>query len=71
MPVNFLQVRTKELSIRGPIEYSARFADVVDLLSRRDLSGLITHRFTLDRLEDATDLLAGSRVCGKVMVTVH
>ena len=69
--VNFLQVLMKELTIRGSIEYPTRFADAVDLLSRRDLSGLITHRFALDRVGDALDLLAESRECGKVMVTVQ
>lgn len=71
VPVNFLQVLMKELTIRGSIEYPIRFADAVDLLSRRDLSALITHRFALDRVADALDLLAESRECGKVMVTVR
>ena len=71
VPVNFLHVLMKELTIRGSIEYPTRFADAVDLLSRRDLSALITHRFALDRVGDALDLLAGSRECGKVMVTVQ
>lgn len=71
VPVNFLQVLMKELTIRGSIEYPARFADAVDLLSRRDLSALITHRFALNHVADALDLLAESRECGKVMVTVQ
>lgn len=70
VPVNFLSVLMKELTIRGSMEYPARFEDAVDLLARRDLSALITHRFPLDRAEAAFELLTGSRECGKVMVTV-
>ncbi len=32
-------VLMKELTIRGSIEYPTRFADAIDLLTRRDLSG--------------------------------
>ncbi len=70
VPVNFLGVLMKELTIRGSMEYPARFADAVDLLARRDLSALITHRFPLDRVDAALALLGDSRECGKVMVTV-
>ena len=70
VPVNFLHVLMKELTIRGSMEYPARFADAVDLLARRDLSALITHRFPLDRVDAALDLLTESRECGKVMLTV-
>ncbi len=69
VPVNFLQVLMKELTIRGSMEYPARFADALDLLGRRDLSALITHRFPLGEVGAALELLAGSRECGKVMVT--
>jgi threonine dehydrogenase-like Zn-dependent dehydrogenase len=69
VPVNFLSVLMKELTIRGSMEYPARFADAVDLLGRRDLSALITHRFPLEDVSAALDLLGGSRECGKVMVT--
>lgn len=70
IPVNFLNVLMKELTIRGSMEYPARFADAVDLLARRDLSALITHRFPLDGVDAAFKLLGESRECGKVMVTV-
>ncbi len=69
VPVNFLSVLMKELTIRGSMEYPTRFEDAVDLLARRDLSALITHRFPLDRAEAAFELLTQSRECGKVMVT--
>ena len=70
MPVNFLNVLMKELTIRGSIEYPARFGDAVDLLARRDLSALITDRFPLNEIDAALNLLAASKECGKVMVEV-
>jgi len=68
--VSFLMVLMKELTLRGSIEYPARFENAVDLLERRDLSALITHRFGLDQFEDALAVLDGSKDCGKVLITV-
>ena len=68
--VNFLTVLMKELTLRGSIEYPARFEESVELLERRDLSALITHRFGLDRFDDALATLDGSKDCGKVLVTI-
>lgn len=69
IPVSFLVVLMKQLTIRGSMEYPERFADAVDLLARRDLSAMVTHRFPLDRFEEAVATL-GDRDCGKVMVRV-
>ena len=68
VPVNFINVLMKELTLRGSIEYPARFADAIELLARRDLSPMITDRFPLSRIDDALTLLADSRECGKVMI---
>lgn len=53
IPTSFLMVLMKEFTIRGLMEYPARFADAIDLLARRDLSELITHRFPLEQFDDA------------------
>ena len=50
VPTSYLMLLMKELTIRGSIEYPARFADAIDLLARRDLSGLLTHRYPLERV---------------------
>ena len=68
VPVNFVNVLMKELTIRGSMEYPARFADAIDLLARRDLSALITDRFPLSAVDSALELLAESRECGKVLI---
>lgn len=70
IPTSYLTVLMKELTIRGSIEYPARFADAIDLLARRDLSGLLTHRFALERFDDALATLQGAKDCGKVLVTM-
>jgi threonine dehydrogenase-like Zn-dependent dehydrogenase len=70
LPTSFLMVLMKEFTIRGSMEYPARFADAIDLLARRDLSSLVTHRFPLEQFDDALGLLQGSKDCGKVMVAV-
>jgi threonine dehydrogenase-like Zn-dependent dehydrogenase len=71
IPTNYLMVLMKQFTIRGSMEYPPRFADAIDLLARRDLSSLITHRFPLERFDAALELLEGSKHCGKVLVTVQ
>jgi threonine dehydrogenase-like Zn-dependent dehydrogenase len=70
IPTSFLMVLMKEFTIRGSMEYPSRFADAIDLLARRDLSGLITHRYPLEHFDEALGVLQGSKDCGKVMVAV-
>jgi threonine dehydrogenase-like Zn-dependent dehydrogenase len=70
IPTSFLMVLMKEFTVRGSMEYPARFADSIDLLTRRDLSSLITHRFPLDRFDDALGVLRGSTDAGKVLITM-
>lgn len=70
VPVNFVMVLMKELTIRGSMEYPARFSDAVDLLARRDLSAMITDRFPLGDIDRALRLLTESRECGKVLITM-
>jgi len=70
VPTSFLLVLMKELTLRGSMEYPPRFADAIDLLARRDLSALLTHRFALDEIDAALATLEGSKDCGKVLVTV-
>lgn len=71
VPVNFINVLMKELTIRGSMEYPARFADAIDLLARRDLSALITDRFPISAVDSALELLGESRECGKVLIDIR
>jgi threonine dehydrogenase-like Zn-dependent dehydrogenase len=70
IPTSYLTVLMKQFTIRGSMEYPDRFADAIDLLARRDLSALVTHRFPLEEFDQALKTLQGSKECGKVMVTI-
>ena len=70
IPTNFLMLLMKQFTIRGSMEYPPRFEDAIELLKRRDLSGLITHQFPLDEFHEGLALLEGSKDCGKVMITM-
>lgn len=71
IPTSYLLVVMKQFTIRGSMEYPSRFEEAIDLLTRRDLSALVTHRFPLDRFDEALVTLGGSKECGKVMVTME
>ena len=60
IPTSYLLLLMKQFTIRGSMEYPPRFEDAIDLLARRDLSALVTHRFALERFDDALGILAGS-----------
>lgn len=68
IPVNFLLVMLKQLTIRGAMEYPDDYNDAIDLLERRDLSPMISHRFPLDRFGEALAVAQDSRAGGKVMI---
>lgn len=69
VPTSFLNVLMKQLTIRGSMEYPERFEDAIELLARRDLSGLITHTMPLEDFGEGLAVLEGSKDCGKVMIT--
>jgi (R,R)-butanediol dehydrogenase / meso-butanediol dehydrogenase / diacetyl reductase len=68
--VNFLLVLMRELQINGAMEYPEDFGRGIDLLSRRDLSPMITHRFPLERFHEALEVARDPSVAGKVMIEV-
>ena len=70
VPVSFLQVMMKQLTIRGAMEYPARFESALELLARRDLSAMVTHTFGIEEFGDALAMLQASKECGKVLITM-
>jgi (R,R)-butanediol dehydrogenase / meso-butanediol dehydrogenase / diacetyl reductase len=66
---SFLNVMSKQLEIKGSMGYPPRFEDAVELLTRQDLSSVITHRVPLSDFGDALDILGNDKDCGKVLVT--
>lgn len=70
VPTNYLHVIMKQFSIHGSMEYPQRFEDSIELLARRDLSQVVTHRVPLARFDEALGVLQGAADCGKVLVTM-
>jgi len=70
VPTNYAVLLMKQFTIRGSFEYPSRFEDAVELLTRRDLSHLVTHTLPLDEFTRGLAILEGSKDCGKVMITM-
>jgi threonine dehydrogenase-like Zn-dependent dehydrogenase len=70
VPTNYVNVLMKQFTIRGSMEYPERFEDAIELLERRDLSGLVTHTLALEEFGRGLAVLEGSEDCGKVMITM-
>lgn len=70
VPISMLLVMMKQLTIRGAMEYPARFELALELLARRDLSAMVTHQYPIESFNDAISLLQESKECGKVMITM-
>jgi threonine dehydrogenase-like Zn-dependent dehydrogenase len=68
IPVNFLLVMIKQLTIRGAMEYPEDFGDSLGLLARWDLSPMISHHFPLERFADALAVARDPRAGGKVLI---
>jgi threonine dehydrogenase-like Zn-dependent dehydrogenase len=53
------------------MEYPERFEDAIELLERRDLSAVISHKLSLEEFGEGLAVLEGSKDCGKVMITME
>ena len=69
--VSFLLVLMRELEISGAMEYPDDFGRSLDVLARRDLAPMITHRFPLERFDEALAVARDPEVAGKVMVEIE
>jgi len=70
VPVSFLDVLMRELTIRGSMEYPEDFTRMVRLLGRTDLSAMISDRFAFDDAIDALALADAGTSAGKVLVEI-
>jgi threonine dehydrogenase-like Zn-dependent dehydrogenase len=68
--VSFLWVMMKQMTIRGAMEYPADYNDAIELLTRWDLSPMITHRFPLERIGEAIEVATDPNAGGKVMIDI-
>lgn len=70
VPIDFMNVLTKEITIRGSIEYPERYEEMIELLARRDLSPMITHRFPLEDFVEAFALAGSPDAGAKIMIDI-
>jgi threonine dehydrogenase-like Zn-dependent dehydrogenase len=70
IPVNFLLVMIKQLTIRGAMEYPEDYTDMLELLTRWDLSPMISHRFPLERFPEAFEIASDPQAGGKVLIEI-
>lgn len=68
VPISFLLVMLKQLTLRGAMEYPEDYGRTLELLSRNDLSPMITHRFPLDRFHEGLEVARDPQLGGKVMI---
>ncbi|MGH0033998.1 MAG: zinc-dependent alcohol dehydrogenase [Myxococcota bacterium] len=68
VPVHFLLVMMKQLTLRGAMEYPEDYERTLALLARHDLSPMVSHRFPLDRFHEALAVAREPRSGGKVMI---
>ena len=70
VPIDFMNVLTKQITIRGSIEYPDRYEEMIELIARRDLSAMITHRFPLDDFLEAFEVARSPDAGAKVMIDI-
>ncbi len=68
--VPFMTVMVKQLTLQGAMAYPDRFEDMIELLSRHDLTPMITHRFPLDDLPQAFSVARSPDAGAKVMIEI-
>ena len=68
IPVNFLLVMMKSMSIVGSMAYPDDWSEAIEILTRADLSPMITHRFSLEDFHDALAVAQRADVGAKVMI---
>jgi threonine dehydrogenase-like Zn-dependent dehydrogenase len=68
---NYVNLLMKQFTVRGSMEYPERFEDAIELLERRDLSAVISHKLSLEEFGEGLSVLEGSKDCGKVMITME
>ncbi len=67
-PMSLMTVMMKQLQIRGSMCYPDDFGETVELLSRVDLTPIVTHHFALDDFAEALAIARDPQAAGKVMI---
>lgn len=68
VPVNFLLLMMKQLTLTGSLGYPEDFSEAIELVRRVDVSPMITHRFPLERFHEALAIARDPSAGAKVVV---
>jgi threonine dehydrogenase-like Zn-dependent dehydrogenase len=68
IPVSFLLLMLKQLSIAGSMAYPADWNPMLEMLLDTDLSAMITHRFALESFDEALAVARDPNAGAKVMI---
>lgn len=71
IPTSFMIVMSKQLTLAGAIMYPEDYTEMIDMLTKVDLTPVITHRFSLDRFADAFAVANDANAGAKVMIEVN
>lgn len=71
IPTSFLLVMSKQLTLAGSICYPDDYTEMIDMLTKVDLTPAITHRFPLERFEEAFAIANDSSAGAKVLIEVN
>ncbi len=67
---SFMLVMSKQLTIAGSICYPDDYTEMIDMLTKVDLTPIITHRFALEQFDDAFAIANDPNAGAKVMIEV-
>lgn len=71
IPINFLVLLLKSMTIVGSMAYPDDWSETLELLGSTDLSPMITHRFALDEFHAALAMAQSTEQGAKVMIVNH
>lgn len=66
--IDFMTVLMKQMTIVGAMEYPERYETMLELIARRDLTPMITHRYALDDFVEAFAVASAPDAGAKVMI---
>lgn len=71
IPTSFMIVMSKQLTLAGSIMYPDDYTEMIDVLTKVDLTPIITHRFPLEEFDTAFSIANDSNAGAKVMIEVN
>lgn len=69
--IDFMTVLMKQMTLTGAMEYPERYEQMLELITRRDPTPMITHRFALDDFVEAFAVASSPDAGAKVMIQMR